>query len=199
LRHDPAEAKRILDRAGYRDPDGDGAKPRFTLSYKTSQNELRRRIAAVVQEQLRRAGIAVEVQSREWGTFFSDIRNGNFQLYSLTWVGIADPDIYHYAFHSRLVPPGGANRSRYENPELDRLVEEGRRELSRPKRKEIYRKVQDLLARDLPVLPLWVNRNILVRDRRLAGFLLTPDEDYTSVREMRIEAKGGSAPGKAPP
>lgn len=199
LRHDLAEAKRLLDRAGYRDPDGDGPKPRFTLTYKTSQNELRRRIAAVLQEQLRQAGIAVEVQSREWGTFFSDIRSGNFQLYGLTWVGIADPDIFHYAFHSRQVPPEGANRGRYANAELDRLVEEGRRELSRSKRKEIYRKVQLLLSRDLPVIPLWVNRNILVRDRRLAGFTLTPDEDYTSVREMSIVTKGGGAPGKAPP
>jgi peptide/nickel transport system substrate-binding protein len=198
LRHDPAEAKRLLDRAGFPDPDGDGPKSRFTLTYKTSQNELRRRIAAVLQEQLRRAGIAVEVQSREWGTFFSDIRRGNFQLYGLTWVGIADPDITHYAFHSLQIPPEGANRGRYANDELDRLVEEGRRELSRPKRKEIYRRVQLLLSRDLPVLPLWVNRNILVRDRRLAGFTLTPDEDYTSVREMRIGTNEGGAPGKAP-
>jgi peptide/nickel transport system substrate-binding protein len=187
LRHDPAEAKRLLDIAGYRDPDGDGPKPRFTLTYKTSQNELRRRIAAVFQEQLRQAGIAVEVQSLEWGTFFSDIKKGNFQLYSLTWVGIADPDVCHYAFHSSQVPPEGANRGRYSNAGLDRLLEAGRRELSRPRRKEIYRRVQLLLSRDLPVFPLWVNRNILLRDRRLVGFAVTPDEDYTSVKEMRIE------------
>jgi len=196
LRHDPAEAKRLLDLAGYRDPDGDGPKPRFTLTYKTSQNELRRRVAAVIQEQLRQVGIAVEIQSREWGTFFSDVRQGNFQLYSLTWVGIADPDIYHYAFHSSQVPPEGANRGRYANPELDRLVEQGRREPSRPKRKEIYRKVQLLLFRDLPVFPLWINRNLLLRDRQLAGFTLTPDEDYTPVKEMRIDRPGRHAPGK---
>jgi peptide/nickel transport system substrate-binding protein len=199
LRHDPAEAMRLLDLAGYGDPDGDGPTPRFSLTYKTSQNELRRRIAAVIQEQLRQVGIGVEVQSREWGTFFSDIRKGSFQLYSLTWVGIADPDICYYAFHSGQVPPEGANRGRYVNPELDRLVEAGRREPSRPKRKEIYRKVQLLLSRDLPVLPLWVNRNILLRDRRLTGFTLTPDEDYTSVKNMRIAGRGRDAPGKGAP
>jgi peptide/nickel transport system substrate-binding protein len=189
----------MLDRAGYPDPDGDGPKPRFTLSYKTSQNELRRRIAAVFQEQLRQVGIAVEVESREWGTFFSDIRKGSFQLYGLTWVGIADPDIFHYAFHSSQVPPEGANRGRYANPELDRLVEAGRRERSRAKRVEIYRKVQLLLSRDLPVVPLWVHRNLLLRDRRLAGFTLTPDEDYTSVKEMRIERKDRDTRGRAAP
>jgi peptide/nickel transport system substrate-binding protein len=199
IRHDPAEAKRLLDRAGYRDPDGDGPKPRFTLTFKTSQNELRRRIAAVLQEQLRRTGIAVEVQSLEWGTFFSDIKKGNFQLYSLTWVGIADPDIYHYAFHSAQVPPDGANRGRYANPELDRLLLAGRREPSRAKRKETYRKVQFLLSRDLPVFPLWINRNLLLRDRRLGGFSVTPDEDYTSVKDLRIEGRTGAPAGKGTP
>ena len=125
------------------------------------------------------------IRSYYGGTFFSDIRKGNFQLYSLTWVGIQDPDIYHYAFHSSQIPPRGANRGGYQNPEFDRLAEEGRREPSRRERKKIYRKAQVLLARDLPVFPLWINRNILVRDRRFSGFVITPDEDYTSVKAMR--------------
>jgi len=195
VRHDPRAAAALLDAAGYRDPDGEGPKPRIRLTYKTSQNELRRRIAAVFQEQLREVGIAVEVHSYEWGTFFSDIRKGNFQLYSLTWVGIQDPDIYHYAFHSGSIPPAGANRGGYRNREVDRLVEAGRREISRGRRKEIYGTVQRILSEDLPVFPLWIHRNILVRDRRLAGFAITPDEDYGSVRRMRIESPAPGTPG----
>lgn len=187
LRHDPAAAKRLLDAAGYPDPDGDGPLPRFSLTFKTSRDELRRRIAAVLQEQLRGIGIALEVRSLEWGTFFSDIRRGNFQLYGLTWVGIQDPDFYHYAFHSASVPPGGANRGGYADPEVDRLVESGRRETSREARKRLYGKVQRILARDLPVVPLWIHRNVLVRDRRFRGFVLTPDEDYSSVGRIRVE------------
>ncbi|GAB4362789.1 MAG: peptide-binding protein [Deltaproteobacteria bacterium] len=187
LRHDPRAAAALLDAAGRPDPDGAGPKPRFRLTYKTSQNELRRRIAAVFQEQLRAVGIDLEIHSYEWGTFFSDIRNGNFQLYSLTWVGIRDPDIYHYVFHSGSAPPAGANRGGYQNPAVDRLVEAGRRETSRSARKAIYGKVQRILWEDLPIFPLWIHRNILVRDRRLAGFVITPDEDYGSVRRMRIE------------
>jgi peptide/nickel transport system substrate-binding protein len=135
----------------------------------------------------------MEIQSYEWGTFFSDIKKGNFQLYSLTWVGIQDPDIYHYAFHSGQIPPVGANRGGYRNPEVDRLVEEGRTEPSREKRKRIYGKVQILLARDRPVFPLWINRNILVRDRRFEGFSITPDEDYSSVKDIILseEKKAG--------
>ena len=190
---DPARARRLLDEAGYSDPDGDGPLPRFRLTYKTSQNEVRRRVATVIQEQLRQVGITVEIQSLEWGTFFSDIKKGNFQIYSLTWVGIADPDIFHHAFHSRSTPPDGANRGGYSDVEVDRLTEAARRESSREKRREMYRRVQRILARDLPVFPLWAGRNLLVRDRRLEGFVLTPDESYASVRAMRI-VPGSSTP-----
>ena len=185
---DKSRAKRLLDEAGYRDPDGDGPAPRLRLVYKTSQNEVRRRVATVVQEQLRQVGIQVEIQSLEWGTFFSDIRKGNFQLYGLTWVGISDPDIFHYAFHADSVPPNGANRGWYANPMINRLTEEARRETSREKRRDMYLEVQRIMARDLPVLPLWAARNILVRDRRLHGFVMTPDESYFSVRTMQIIA-----------
>ncbi|MEW6719971.1 MAG: ABC transporter substrate-binding protein [Thermodesulfobacteriota bacterium] len=183
---DPARAKRLLDEAGYRDPDGKGPLPRLRLTFKTSQNEVRRRVATVVQEQLRQVGIHVEIQSLEWGTFFSDVKKGNFQLYGLTWVGIFDPDIYYHAFHSTAVPPDGANRGGYSNPRIDLLTEAARREPSREKRREMYVQVQRILAGDLPVFPLWAGRNILVRDRRLQGFALTPDESYVPVRGMRI-------------
>jgi len=183
---DPARARRLLDEAGFPDPDGDGPLPRLRLTYKTSQNEVRRRVATVIQEQLRWIGISVEIQSLEWGTFFSDIKKGAFQIYSLTWVGISDPDIFHHAFHSRSGPPDGANRGGYSDVEVDRLTEAARREPSRENRREMYRRVQRILARDLPVVPLWAGRNLLVRDRRLAGFLLTPDESYAPVRGMRI-------------
>ncbi len=185
---DLAGAKRLLDEAGFRDPDGDGPALRFTLSYKTSQNALRLRIATAIQEQLRKSGIGLDIRSYEWGTFFGDIKNGNFQLYSLTWVGLRDPDIFHLAFHSGMMPPAGANRNRYRNEEIDRLTEEGQREQDRGKRKLIYGRVQQILARELPVFPLWINRNILVRDRRLTGFTITPDEDYSFVRFMKIAA-----------
>ncbi len=196
---DPFRARRLLDEAGYRDPDGDGPLPRLRLTYKTSQNEVRRRVATVVQEQLRQVGIQVEIQSLEWGTFFSDVKKGNFQLYGLTWVGISDPDIYYHAFHSASAPPDGANRGGYSNARIDRLTEAARREPSREKRRGMYREVQRILARDLPVFPLWAGRNLLVRDRRLRGFELTPDESYHAVRAMRIDPAPARPGAGAPP
>jgi peptide/nickel transport system substrate-binding protein len=199
VRFDPAMSRRLLDEAGYRDPDGDGPLPRLHLTYKTSQNEMRRRIAAAIQEQLRQVGIAIEIQSLEWGTFFSYIKAGNFQLYSLTWVGISDPDIFHHAFHSASVPPDGANRGGYADAEVDRLTEAARRETSPERRREMYRRVQRILARDLPVFPLWAGRNVLARDRRLEGFAITPDESYASVASVRIVPAAAPSAGQGAP
>jgi peptide/nickel transport system substrate-binding protein len=187
--YNPSLSKELLDRAGFPDPDGPGGKPRFEITYKTSQNELRRRIAQVVQEQLRQVGIGVKIRSYEWGTFFNDIKGGNFQMYSLTWVGITDPDIYFYAFHSKSLPPVGANRNRYKNTSLDSLLEEGRKELDPGKRKAIYSRVQQIVARDIPIVGLWFNKNILVRDKRIKGFTLFPDESLRPLENCWIEGK----------
>jgi peptide/nickel transport system substrate-binding protein len=182
--YDPERARRLLDQAGFPDPEGPA--PRFTLSYKTSQNELTRRIGEVLQEQLSRVGIAVQVRAYEWGTFYADIKRGNFQLYTLSWVGIADPDIYRNVFHSASVPPEGANRGRYANPELDVLLAAARRATDRTERKALYAKVQRIVARDLPYVSLWHPDAVLVRDRRLTGFKLTPSGDYTSLAHARL-------------
>lgn len=184
--YDPEGAKRLLDRAGFPDPDGDGPLPRFRLSYKTTTLDLRRRIAEAFQEDLRRVGIELEVRSYEWGTFFGDIQKGNFHLYSLSWVGITDPDLYFHLFHSTSLPPHGNNRGRYKNPKLDELLEAGRKSLDPQERKRIYGKVQKLLALDLPLVPLWWMKNVVVMNPAIRGFTPYPDGDLISLKNVRI-------------
>ncbi|MGK7345925.1 MAG: ABC transporter substrate-binding protein [Candidatus Nitrospinota bacterium M3_3B_026] len=184
--HDPEKAKRILDEAGYKDPDGEGPATRFTLKYNTSQNELRKRIAEVFQWQLGRVGIGLDIRSYEWGVFYSDIKKGAFQMYSLTWVGITDPDILHYIFHSSSAPPAGANRGRYKNQRVDELLTRGRVTFGE-ERKRIYSEAQKILARDLPYVSLWYPVNVAVLDRRVKGLRLAPDENLRSLKDVRIE------------
>jgi len=184
--HDPARAARLLDEAGFPDPDGPGPRPRFSLVYKTSQNELRRRIATVIGDQLGRVGIHIRVRAYEWGTFFGDIRSGNFQLYSLTWVGISDPDIYRYIFHSRFVPPAGLNRGFYKNPRVDELLEGARILPDRAGRAPLYAEVQQILARDLPYVNLWHSVNVAAIDRRVSGYRVYPNEDLISLARARL-------------
>ena len=182
--YNPEEAKRLLDEAGLHDPDGEGPLPRFKLSYKTTTLDLRRRIAEAFKEQLNRVGIELEVRTYEWGTFYADIKKGNFHLYSLSWVGITDPDIYFNLFHSSSFPPYGNNRGRYRNPEIDRLLEKGRKSLTFEERKHIYSKVQKILALELPYIPLWWTKNVVVMKRAIQGFVPYPDGDLISLKNV---------------
>jgi peptide/nickel transport system substrate-binding protein len=184
--YDPQRAKQLLDEAGFVDPDGDGPRPRFRLSFKTTNIDLRRRIAEAIKEQLLRVGIELDLRSYEWGTFFSDVKTGNFHLYSLAWVGIEDPDIYYQIFHSSSVPPNGDNRGRYSNPELDKLLEQGRAALNRNERQLIYRQVQMLLAEDLPYVPLWWWKNVVVKKPGIGGFIAYPDGDLISLKKVTL-------------
>ena len=180
--YDPERAKQLLDQAGFMDPDGAGPQPRFRLSFKTTNIDLRRRIAEAFKEQLLRVGIELELRSYEWGTFFSDVKNGNFHLYSLAWVGIEDPDIHYQIFHSASVPPHGDNRGRYSNPEVDRLLAQGRATLDRNERKIIYRDIQRRLAEDLPYVPLWWWKNVIVKKPAVRGFVAYPDGELISLK-----------------
>ena len=185
--YNPEKAKQLLDQAGYPDPDGDGPKARFHLVYKTSQNQLRIWIAKAIAYQLGKVGIDVKVRSLEWGTLFSDIQAGNFQIYSLTWVGVVEPDIFYTVFHSKSIPPKGANRGGYFNPLVDQLVEQARRINDRQKRKELYSKVQKILAKDLPYISLWYSKDIVVCDKRLVDFRLGPAGEWTGLATARFQ------------
>lgn len=189
--HDPQRAKRLLDDAGFADPDGDGPLPRFRLSFKTTSIDLRRRIAEAFKDQLRQVGIELELRSYEWGTFFNDIKRGNFHLYSLAWVGIEDPDAYYQIFHSAAVPPNGDNRGRYRNPQVDRLLERGRATLDPRERQRIYSAVQRLLAEDLPYIPLWWWKNVVVKKPFLQGFVAYPDGDLISLKNASMSRPAG--------
>ncbi|MGN6731708.1 MAG: ABC transporter substrate-binding protein [Candidatus Binatia bacterium] len=186
--YDPERAKQLLDEAGFPDPDGDGPLPRFRLSFKTTNIDLRRRIAEAIKEQLQKVGIELDVRSYEWAAFYSDIKKGNFHLYSLAWVGILDPDILFQIFHSSSFPPAGDNRGHYSNPEVDHLLEQGRATNNQQERKQIYAKAQKLLAQDLPYVPLWWWKNVIVKKPTVQNFIPYPDGEMISLKQTRWAA-----------
>lgn len=188
LGYDPAKSKQLLDEAGYRDPGNGGT--RFNLVFKTSKNPERRKIAEIISQYLRNVGIGLEIKSYEWGTFFADVRSGNFQLYSLTWVGMADPDALRFIFRSNYAPPKGFNRGRYENAELDKLLDDGKTEADPARRKKIYRQVQRTLSEELPFINLWTQVNVAALDKRVRGFVIYPDESFDSL--VTTEIKNGA-------
>ncbi len=165
--YNPQRAKQLLDDAGFKaGPDG----IRFHLTMKTSNDGGARELAMTLQQQLRAVGIALDVRSFEFATFYSDISHGSFGMYSLRWIGgNEDPDIFHYAFASASIPPHGANRGDYSNAQVDQLLLAAASESDQAKRRVLYVQVQQILAKEMPTLPLWFVDSVVIYNRRISG------------------------------
>jgi peptide/nickel transport system substrate-binding protein len=184
FRHDPAEARRLLDGAGFPDPDGDGPRARFGLTLKTSTSEVYRIQAAAIQQDLARVGIALEIRSQEFATLQSDMVRGNFQMYTAQFVGVTDPDMLRRVFHSSQVPLAGFNRVHYQNADVDRLIDAASSAVDDEQRRALYGRVQQAVARDVPYIPLWYKTNVAVFQPDIHGVRLSPIADFTFLKNV---------------
>lgn len=182
--YDPAQARRLLDEAGYKTgPDG----TRFHLNMKTSTEESTRLLAAVMQQQLRAVGIALDIRTYEFATFYADVIKGAYQLHSLRWIGgNEDPDIFEHIFDSSSFPPKRANRTYYSNPRVDELIRQGRLTVDEEKRKQIYAEIQRIVATDLPYINLWYYDTVLVHSRRLKNVHPSPSGNYDFLKTAEL-------------
>ena len=183
LRRDLAEARRLLDAAGF--PDPGGGRPRLTLSWKTSTDETSVLQATAIAAQWREAGIETEIRSSDFAVFYQDVVKGNFRLFSLRWQGIVDPDHYHEVFHSAAVPPKGWNRGFFSDRAMDGWIDAARLTVDRDVRRDLYRRVQERAAEELPYLSLYTARTVVVHDDRITGLEEVPlTGDFTFLRTL---------------
>ncbi len=158
------------------------------LSLKTSNTREAVENAKLIAAQLRKLGFRINHESYEWGTYYQDIKQGEYDLATMTWVGAYDPDIYRIALASREVPPDGRNRGYYSNPEFDHLTTLGMNELDLHRRKEIYYQVQRIAYEDLAVIPLWYEDTITVLDKRIKNYVPSLNGDYSGVIKASLES-----------
>jgi len=181
--HDPEKARLLLNAAGH--PAVNGV--RFHLTMKTSTEESSRAMAAVFQQQLRDVGIALDIRSFEFATFFSDVQHGEFEVYSLRWIGgNEDPEIFDYAFNSSKIIPNGANRQYYSNPKVDALIEKARGETDQNVRIQDYAQIQEILAEELPYVDLWYFDNVMVYSNRVRNLQLNPSGNYDFLKTAEL-------------
>lgn len=185
LPHDPAAARRLLDAAGYPDPDGPGPRPRLELTYKTSTSETALLQAQVIQQMAAEVGIALEIRSYEFATFYADVQRGRFQIFSLVRTAVIDPNIYRFILHSANTPPRGQNRGFYANPAFDRAIDRAARLTDPAARRPLYLEAQEILARDLPYISLFTKRNVAVMPAELEGYRNYLGGDLLSLRHVR--------------
>lgn len=158
--YDPAEARRLLDEAGWKPgPDGirvkDGKRMSFTL-IANQANEVRKDIATLVQDNLKSIGVEVKVETYEWAVFIQRFINKlEFEATVLGWVTGPDYDAYQ-VWHSSQTNPEQLNFVGYKNPRVDTLMEQIRQEYDQDKIRAMAGEIQKLIFDDQPYLFLFV-------------------------------------------
>ncbi len=185
--YDPAAANALLDQAGYRRGSGG---IRFHIGMKTSNDETVRLTSVAIQQELARVGIALDLRSYEFATFYADLTRGAFQLAPSRWIGgNENPDIFRYVYASNAFPPHGANRGFYSNPEMDRLIADASATLDHQRQLEDYRQIQQIAARDLPSLNLWYLDSVIVHNRRLGSIRPNPSGTFDFLRIATLQQR----------
>lgn len=179
INYDPEGARKILSDFGFNEHNP------LKLTYKTSSDLFRLRVATVIQDQLSRVGVALDIQSFDWGTFYGDIKAGRFQVFSLSWVGLKLPDIFRYVFHSESVPPKGANRGRYSAPVVDTFIEAAEQTTDIAEKIVHYRGIQEKLLDDLPYIPFWYENHVVVLSDSIVGYSVGLDGNYDALAKVQ--------------
>lgn len=176
--YDPVRAEKLLAEAGWkRDEDGslvkDGKKFSFTIL--TNQgNDQRIKTAQIVQYRLKKLGIDVRIRVLEWASLLTNyIDTRNFDVVLMGWNISQDPDQYDI-WHSSKTGPKELNFISYKNPEVDRLLEEGRGTFDQEKRKRCYYKMQEIIAEEQPYTFLYVPAALPVISARFRGIEPAP-------------------------
>jgi peptide/nickel transport system substrate-binding protein len=164
--YDPAAARRLLHEAGWRDTDGDGILDRDGVPLKLSMTASagqpnRERTELVLREQYRAVGIDVEIRNYGptvlYGTYEDGgiLKRGSFDIAMYAWLSTPEPSRREALYSATSVPPDGQNHPRFRHRELTGLLEQGSTETDAARRESIYRRVQEILVDEAPVIPLF--------------------------------------------
>jgi peptide/nickel transport system substrate-binding protein len=172
--YDPAQAKRLLEEAGWKDVNGDGVLEKdgetFEFTIVTNQgNEMRRNAAIIIQNELKKIGIAVNIRVIEWASLLKHfIHKRDFDACLLGWRIGVDPNQMD-SWHSTKICDNCVNFIGYANPEADRMLELGASTFDVKERKKYYDRFQEILVEDQPYTFLWVQEDLPIVSSRFLG------------------------------
>ena len=176
--YDVVKAKQLLKEAGIKE----GTK----IKLLTSDRKERINMAEVVQSQLKGIGLDVEIQVMEYGAFISEITKEQHQMFISGWgnaTGDADYNQYNLFHTASMGAPG--NHFYYSNPEIDKLIEEGRSESDQAARNDIYKKAMQLELDEAVYIPVRNYEHIAVYSNTVKGFWLDAS-NYTMLSGVEI-------------
>ncbi len=192
--YDPQRARTLLAEAGWQDSNGDGVLDRngqsLSFTIVTNQgNDQRVKAGEIIQRRLSEVGVKVKLRVVEWAAFLKEFINpGNFDATILGWSGGIDPDVYN-VWHSSKTGPGELNFIAFQNAEVDRLLEAGRRSFDQKERKRFYNRFQEILAEEQPYTFLYVPESLPVVAARFRGIEPAPAGIMHNFIRWHVPAK----------
>jgi len=176
--YDPQASSRLFDEAGVRmSPDGvrrrGGRRASFEMLY-TTAFPIYRNIAEILRDAYAKVGVEVVLRPLDWAAFTQRFGEGGYDL--APWADTPQPPKIdpRGSYHSSQVPPAGSNTGFYRNPEADRLMDAGAREMDEGRRLGIYHQLSRLMAADPPADFLWGADQYFGISRRLEGVEISP-------------------------
>ena len=136
------------------------------------------KIATIIQAQLVKVGIDLNIKTLDWGTYFQDIQSGNFQLYGLTWVGIRSPEIYEKIFSSSFTPPRGLNRGKYSDLSMDIYI-------NNAKINNDWSPVILEVSKKIGSIPLWYEGNFSAYRENIKDFIIYPNGSWDGLMSAK--------------
>ena len=192
--YDPKKAESLLSNAGFADSDGDGVldragKPFVFKMIMPSGSPAYEQILSLVQDELAKIGVKMEIDPYEWSVFVERLDERNYDACVLGWGGTVEGDPYQI-WHSTSFQNKGSNHIGYKNEEVDRLIEGARQEFDQQKRNAMYHRVHAILFEEQPYTWLFTGPSLLTYSKRLRNVQATPlglyyTEWWIPIRERR--------------
>ena len=187
---DPDAARSSLRAQGFADANGDGILERDgkPFSFDLLVNDAQARIDAVtlVQAQLKKVGIDVNVRVMEYNAYIERILAKDYDAAFVEWKMPTKVDLTPL-FHSRSIRPKGLNFISYSNPELDRLIDDALAQSDMTKAGELWAKAQRIVVADQPYTFVAVPQELIAVDDRFCNLAPSPISIFAHIADWRIK------------
>ena len=179
-KHDPAKAEQLLAEAGYK------GEP-IVFKY-AAGNAMVNQYAQVIQSSLNDVGFNIQIETLEPNVSRQQQAQGQFQMGTGVWIGgNTDPIFLRDLFSSTKIPSDTVpccNRSRYSNPEVDKLLDDALNSADKATAKSLYMRTWETVSNDLPMFPLWYPANIVVSNNRIGNIKMSGSGDWVFLKDI---------------
>lgn len=176
------KAKELMKEAGY--------EKGFTITLSTNEKKERVDMAQIIKEDLKAINVDVNIEILEWSTYLDKLTNGECELFEIGWApAVPDPDMALWSPLNSSNIGNGANFARYNNPEIDKLLEKGRELEDGDERADVYKQVQEIINDECPWIYQYNNEATIGLSKNVQNFEMTPFSYYPYYKASFGEAK----------